>query len=272
MNTHDHAARPPRRAGADERLRALPDASGSSCASSPASRSASCCPAPFQAIGRMEVAQVNLPVGAADLGDDHPDAAEGRLRRAAPGAAALARHRRHAVRQLGGQAVLDGAAGLALHPPRVRALAAGRPDRQLHRRPDPAGRRALHGDGVRLEPADRRRPAVHAVAGGAQRHHHGVRLRADRRAAARALVDHRAVGHAAHLGGALHRDPGDPRAGSGARRCCARARRRSTPRWRRIGPVVDRRAAGHAGAAVRLPGRGDPRAAAGHRACWRCRS
>ena len=40
-------------------------------------------PGPVQAIGRMEVAQVNLPVGAADLGDDHPDAAEGRLRRIA---------------------------------------------------------------------------------------------------------------------------------------------------------------------------------------------
>jgi ACR3 family arsenite transporter len=65
--------------------------------------------------------------GAADLGDDHPDAAEGRLRRAASGEAALARHRRHAVRQLGGQAVLDGAAGLDLHPPCVRALAARRP-------------------------------------------------------------------------------------------------------------------------------------------------
>ena len=32
--------------------------------------------------------------------------------------------------------------------------------RQLHRRPDPAGRGALHRDGVRLEPADRRRPAT----------------------------------------------------------------------------------------------------------------
>ena len=40
-------------------------------------------PDPFQAIGRMEVARVNLPVGAADLGDDHPDADEDRLRRAA---------------------------------------------------------------------------------------------------------------------------------------------------------------------------------------------
>ena len=34
------------------------------------------------ASARLEVAQVNLPVGRADLADDHPDAAEGRLRRA----------------------------------------------------------------------------------------------------------------------------------------------------------------------------------------------
>jgi ACR3 family arsenite transporter len=33
----------------------------------------------------------------------------------------------------------------------------------------------------------------------------------------------------------------------------------------KIGPLVDHRAAGHAGAAVRLPGRGHPEAAAGHR-------
>jgi ACR3 family arsenite transporter len=118
-------------------------------------------PGPFQAIGRMEVAQVNLPVGLliwvmiipmllkVDFGALHQVKA------------ALARHRRHAVRELGGQAVLDGAAGLVLRAPGS-PLAAGRAARQLHRRPDPAGRGALHGHGVRLEPADQRRPAVHA--------------------------------------------------------------------------------------------------------------
>ncbi|MCK7491498.1 MAG: hypothetical protein MZW92_07185 [Comamonadaceae bacterium] len=50
--------------------------------------------------------------------------------------------------------------GVDLHPPRLRALAAGRAARQLRRRPDPAGRRAVHGDGLRLEPADQRRPAA----------------------------------------------------------------------------------------------------------------
>ena len=42
--------------------------------------------------------------GPADLGDDHPDAAEGRFRCAAAGQGALARHRCHPVHQLGGQA------------------------------------------------------------------------------------------------------------------------------------------------------------------------
>ena len=62
------------------------------------------------------------------------------------------------------------------------------------------GRGAVHGDGVRLEQPVRRRAAFHAVAGGAQRPDHGGRVRADRRAAARPLGDHRAVGHAAAVG------------------------------------------------------------------------
>jgi ACR3 family arsenite transporter len=62
--------------------------------------------------------------GRAGLADDHPDAAEDRLRRARPGARALARRRCHAVHQLGGKAVLDGVAGLAVHRPSVRAMAA----------------------------------------------------------------------------------------------------------------------------------------------------
>ena len=98
-------------------------------------------------------------------------------------------------------------------------------------------------------------PLVHAQPGGAERHHHGVRLRTHRRAAARPVVDHRAVGHADHLGRAVHRDPGGDRAAlaqgaAGARpggvRCHAFEDR----------AMVHHRAAGHAGAAVRLPGRG----------------
>jgi hypothetical protein len=85
-------------------------------------------PGPVQAIGRMEVAQVNLPVGLLIWVMIIPMLLKidfGALHRGTP---ALARHRRDAVRQLGGQALLDGAAGLALRAPGVRALAA-RPSR-----------------------------------------------------------------------------------------------------------------------------------------------
>ena len=121
-------------------------------------------PAPFQAIGARRGRPGQPAGGGADLADDHPDAAEDRFRRAAPGEGALARHRRDAVHQLGGQAVLDGAARLAVHRLAVPAVAAGRPDRQLHRRADHPRRRALHGDGLRLVEPVRRRAALHAVA------------------------------------------------------------------------------------------------------------
>ncbi len=70
----------------------------------------------------------------ADLDHDHPDAAEDRFRRHGRSSAALARHRRDGVRQLGDQTVLDGAAGLDLHPARVCGVPAGRSARCLHRR------------------------------------------------------------------------------------------------------------------------------------------
>ncbi len=97
--------------------------------------------------------------GPADLGNDRPDAGQDRLRGAAPGQRALARHRRHAVRELGRQAILDGPAGVAVHPTSVRSVPAGRSTGQLHRGLDLAGRRALHGNGVRVEPPYQRRPA-----------------------------------------------------------------------------------------------------------------
>ena len=59
------------------------------------------------------------------------------------------------------------------------------PARQLYRRTDSAGGRALHRDGVRVEPPGERRSVFHAVAGGAQRRHHGLRLRAAGGVAAR---------------------------------------------------------------------------------------
>ena len=162
--------------------------------------------------------------GGADLADDHPDAAEDRLRaRWAQVARALARHRRHAVHQLGGQAVLDGAA----RP--------GSSSASCSRRWLPADQIDSYIAGLILLAAapctamvfvwsnlSRRRAALHPQPGGAQRHHHGVRLRADRRAAARPVGDHRAVGHAAAVGGALHRHAGDHRAVLARAGCCAR--------------------------------------------------
>jgi ACR3 family arsenite transporter len=99
---------------------------------------------------RHEIAKVNLPVAVLIWLMIIPMLLKIDFAALAAGAAALARHRRDAVHQLGGEAVLDGAAGLAVHRLSVPALAAGRPDRQLHCRPHPAGRRALHSDGVRL--------------------------------------------------------------------------------------------------------------------------
>ena len=157
-------------------------------------------PAVFRAIGSAEVAQVNLPVAVLIWLMIIPMLVKIDFAALGRGPGALARHRRDPVRQLGRQAVLDGAARLALHRLAVPALPAGRPDQQLHRRADPARRRALHGDGLRLEQPVRRRAALHAEPGRAQRHHHGVRLRADRRPAARPLGDHGAVGDAAALG------------------------------------------------------------------------
>ena len=59
--------------------------------------------------------------------------------------------------------------------------------------------------------------------GRAQRRHHGVCLRADRRPAARRRLDHRALGDAAALGGALHRGAGHRRAAVAARAARQRA-------------------------------------------------
>ena len=153
----------------------------------------------------------------AGLADDHPDAAEDRLRRARPGARALARRRRHPVHQLGGEAVLDGAAGFAVHRPSVRAVAAVGANSVLHRRPHSAGGGALHRDGVRLVEPVRGRAALHAESGRAQRRHHGVCVRAAGRTAARRRLDRGALGYAADLGGALYRGARHHRAAMAAR-------------------------------------------------------
>ena len=51
--------------------------------------------------------------------------------------------------------------------------------KELHRRPHHSGRRSLHGDGLRLVLSHRRRPGLHARAGGGERSHHAGGLRAD---------------------------------------------------------------------------------------------
>ena len=92
-------------------------------------------------------------------------------------------------------------------------------------------------------------------------------------ASAWALRDHRAVGHARPVGRALHRrarhlrpDPAAPIAGEGRRR------RRSKRLLDRLQPLSLVALLGDARAALRLPGRADPRAAAGDRASSPCRS
>ena len=124
--------------------------------------------------------------GRAGLADDHPDAAEDRLRRAAArcastGAASASRcsstgrSSRSRWRCWAGSS----SAICSRHCCRRTQISI------LHRRADPAGRGALHGDGVRVVEPVRRRAAFHAEPGRAQRRHHGVRVRADRRPAAR---------------------------------------------------------------------------------------
>ena len=156
--------------------------------------------------------------GSPDLADDHSYAGEDRFRGLVAGQGALAGHRGYAFHQLGREAVLDGIPRLAVHRLAVQALSAGGPDQQLHRRSHSARRSAVHGDGVRLEQSLGRRAAFHAEPSCAQRRHHGVRLRADRRAAARLVGDHCAVGDLAPLGRPLHRRAGHHCADRSAKR------------------------------------------------------
>lgn len=130
----------------------------------------------------------------ADLGHDRTYAAQGGFQRPRPGAPALARDRRHPVRQLGGQALLHGAARLAVHSRALRALAADGAVGQLHRRAHPAGSGALHRHGLRLESTHPGRSAVHPVPGRAERHPDDLRLRPHRRPVAGPVVDHGAPG------------------------------------------------------------------------------
>jgi hypothetical protein len=102
-------------------------------------------PEPFQALGRMTVAEVNIPVAVliwlmivpmllkVDFGALHREEEQWRGPR---------RDRRY---QLADQALQHGAARLAVY--RL-AVPAGRADRQLYRRSHYSRGSALHGDGV----------------------------------------------------------------------------------------------------------------------------
>src|SRR5262249_58792815 len=63
----------------------------------------------------------------------------------------------------------------------------------LHRRPDHSRNRTVHGDGIGLVQPNERRAEFHPHAAGAQRHHNGGRLCADRRTVARVVLDHGAM-------------------------------------------------------------------------------
>ena len=108
----------------------------------------------------------------------------------------------------------------------------------IHRRADPAGGRALHGDGVRLVADDQGRSELHAGAGLGERSDHGGGLRADRGLPAGRHRHRRAVGDADPVGRALRRDPADRRGAdaTGADRA-GRRRLRSTAFTARIKPA-----------------------------------
>jgi len=164
------------------------------------------------------------------------------------------------------QVYREDAARLVVYWLDLPAAAAGGADRQLHRRPDHPRRRAVHGDGIRVVQPDRWRAEFHADAGGAQRHHHGVRVCADRCTAAWAVLDHGAVDDAVSFRRALHRRAGDRRPALAA--LAAGARWGACAGADPTDPAADLadRAAGDFGAVVRIPGRTDCPAAAHHRA------
>ena len=190
---------------------------------------------PVQAIGRMEVARVNLPVGLLiwvmiipmllkiDFGALHE------VRQP------LARHRRHAVRQLGRQAVLDGAAGLDLHPPVSSRPGCRRPARQLHRRPDPAGRGAPCTAMVFVWSRLTNGHPLFTLSQVALNDTIMVFAFAPSSHCCWACRRSPCPGDAADLGGAVHRDPGADRAGV-AQGAAGAASPRSTRALARIGP------------------------------------
>ena len=113
--------------------------------------------------------------------------------------------------------------------------------RQLYRRLDPAGRRSVHGDGVRLVSTVQGRSVLHAVTSSAQRFDHDRGVCAARRTAAGPIRHHGAVGHADHLGRPVHRHSRHPRASAAQAPAC-QGRRAFPADGRPSRPVFDLRA------------------------------
>ena len=210
-------------------------------------------PGPFQALGRMTIAQVNIPVAVriwlmivpmlikVDFGALHRVAEQWRGIAVTVGINWLVKPFSMAL--LGWFSSV-GCSGLA-------TLGA---DRQLYRRVDPARGSTMHGDGLRVVEPDGWRAEFHADAGRAERHDHGVRVRADCRSTAWSVLDYRA------------RRPGDRRAGLAT--LLARLRWRSCgSRHLATAPAdIAPGAPRDARAAVRLSGRSNRRAAGRNRA------
>ena len=74
-----------------------------------------------------------------------------------------------------------------------------------------------------------------------------------------------------HVGGAVHRDSGDARAAL-AKVLLASGQAAFDAPMAKIGPWSISALLAHAGSAICFSGRGHSEAAAGHCACWRCRS
>ena len=111
----------------------------------------------------------------------------------------------------------------------LRALAAGRPARQLRRRPDPARRGAVHGDGLRVEQPVGRRSELHADAGGAERHDHAVRIRPLVATAAGPLGHRRAMGRRSPRPSCSTSSCRSSSPNRGGEACCAAATDRRSP-------------------------------------------
>ena len=110
-------------------------------------------------------------------------------------------------------------------------------DKQLHRRPHPPRRSAMHRDGVCLEQPLGWRAAFHAEPSRAQRRDYGVRLCADRRPSAWHIGDHCAMGDFAPVSRPIHCRTGHHCAGHSAEHDRERRTRRTQQLLSTLQPI-----------------------------------